>query len=145
MTRKKARLPLIAVAVLLALAAVLAWYLRPRPLLREGDVYRITYWDGNDDVELIDQVDHTAFMELLNEYRCSYGGSADAYSLEKYPLELGFHDLGGSWYVVAGPEGAFAYDSSGHSNWQVINGEQLWLELSLLRPLGTEAAAGLEK
>lgn len=132
--RKKRKLTVAAGAVvLLALVAVLLWCFVPRPMMK-GELYRVTCWNGQDDVELIDQVDKEAVQDVLEGFHRNYGGRESGYLLEKYPLELGFDYVGGSWYVVAGPDGAFVYDSGEDSLWRVLGGKKLWQELAPLIP-----------
>ena len=61
-----------------------------------------------------------------------------AYRLDRYPLELGLSYRGGSWYLIAGPEGAFAYDSGERLNWRILDGKQLWRDLASALPSSTE-------
>ena len=123
-----------ATALVLALLAVLLWCFLPRPMMR-GELYRVTLWDGQDDVDLTDRADVEAVQEVLNGFRRNYLGRGSSYLLEEYPLTLGFNYRGGSWYLTAGPDGAFAYDSGERANWRILDGERLWQELTALLSL----------
>ena len=128
---------IIAVAVI-ALAAVAMWRGMPRPLMdreKHYTLYRATYWDGRDQAELSGQVDGEAVLDVLTGYQRNVGSSGNSYQMDTYPIELSFDYAGGSWHVVAGPEGAFAYDSAKSTNWRILDGERLWTELTPLLPL----------
>ena len=116
MKRRKWRAALTALLLLAAVGGLL-WCFFPRSMM-EGELYCVTLW--------------------IARCRRVYGGKVGAYQLDRYPLELGFSYRGGSWYLIAGPEGAFAYDSGERLNWRVLDGEQLWRDLASALPSSSE-------
>ena len=136
MKRRKWRAALTALLLLAAVGGLL-WCFFPRSMM-EGELYCVTLWDGQARVGLTDRADREAVTERIARCRRVYGGKVGAYQLDRYPLELGFSYRGGSWYLIAGPEGAFAYDSGERLNWRVLDGEQLWRDLASALPSSSE-------
>ena len=126
MKRRKWRAALTALLLLAAVGGLL-WCFFPRSMM-----------DGQARVDLTDRADREAVTERIARCRRVYGGKVGAYQLDRYPLELGFSYRGGSWYLIAGPEGAFAYDSGERLNWRVLDGEQLWRDLASALPSSSE-------
>ena len=136
MKRRKWRAALTALLLLAAVGGLL-WCFFPRSMM-EGELYCVTLWDGQARVDLTDRADREAVTERIARCRRVYGGKVGAYQLDRYPLELGFSYRGGSWYLIAGPEGAFAYDSGERLNWRILDGEQLWRDLASALPSSSE-------
>lgn len=136
MKRRKWRAALTALLLLAAVGGLL-WCFFPRSMM-EGELYCVTLWDGQARVDLTDRADREAVTERIARCRRVYGGKVGAYQLDRYPLELGFSYRGGSWYLIAGPEGAFAYDSGERLNWRILDGEQLWWDLASALPSSSE-------
>ena len=128
MKRRKWRAALTALLLLAAVGGLL-WCFFPRSMM-EGELYCVTLWDGQARVDLTDRADREAVTERIARCRRVYGGKVGGYQLDRCPLELGFSYRGGSWYLIAGPEGAFAYDSGERLNWRILDGEQLWRDLA---------------
>ena len=126
MKRRKWRAALTALLLLAAVGGLL-WCFFPRSM-----------WDGQARVDLTDRADREAVTERIARCRRVYGGKVGGYQLDRCPLELGFSYRGGSWYLIAGPEGAFAYDSGERLNWRILDGEQLWWDLASALPSSSE-------
>ena len=141
MKRRKWRAALTALLLLAAVGGLL-WCFFPRSMM-EGELYCVTLWDGQARVDLTDRADREAVTERIARCRRVYGGKVGGYQLDRCPLELGFSYRGGSWYLIAGPEGAFAYDSGERLNWRILDGEQLWRDLASALPSSSEPGGRL--
>ena len=120
--------------VLLLLAAVggtLAWWYLPRPLVRDLPLVKIQMFDAGTgaDIDLTEQVELSAVMELLGEAECYPQWRPGPHSNEEYPLDIKFSGGGEHWIVILGSRGGFAVDKSQKSAWRILEGGQLWQEL----------------
>ena len=125
--------------VLLLLAAVggtLAWWYLPRPLVRDLPLVKIQMFDAGTgaDVDLTEQVELSAVMELLGEAECYPQWRPGPHSNEEYPLDIKFSGGGEHWIVILGSRGGFAVDNSQKIAWRILEGGQLWQELQPLLP-----------
>lgn len=142
MTRWKKLRPLLLVLGLLA--AVLIFWLFPRPLLRVGpskSVGCVEVWDGDSTRDVTGQVDAGALLAALDRYSCHLDFRRHAYELDSYPVEIalwssegGENGAGDVRYLVAGAEGAFLYSADSRLIWSVYEGAELWEDLSRLLP-----------
>ena len=103
--------------VLLLLAAVggtLAWWYLPRPLVRDLPLVKIQMFDAGTgaDIDLTEQVELSAVMELLGEAECYPQWRPGPHSNEEYPLDIKFSGGGEHWIVILGSRGGFAVDNS---------------------------------
>lgn len=148
MSKQKKR-PVFVVALLLlaAVGAALAWRFWPSPLLDGAEAHRIYYaevYEGgtspDHEVDVTDFLDQEAVLDVLGRYQrdCSGGG------MGSYPVEEGMILLGvlcnegpDRWHIVAAPEHAFAYTGDSSTKWNIRDGGKLWQELSALLPLET--------
>lgn len=125
--------------VLLLLAAVggtLAWWYLPRPLVRDLPLVKIQMFDAGTgaDIDLTEQVELSAVMELLGESECYPQWRPGPHSNEEYPLDIKFSGGGEHWIVILGSRGGFAVDNSQKIAWRILEGGQLWQELQPLLP-----------
>lgn len=125
--------------VLLLLAAVggtLAWWYLPRPLVRDLPLVKIQMFDAGTgaDIDLTEQVELSAVMELLGEAECCPQWRPGPHSNEEYPLDIKFSGGGEHWIVILGSRGGFAVDNSQKIAWRILEGGQLWQELQPLLP-----------
>ena len=125
--------------VLLLLAAVggtLAWWYLPRPLERDLPLVKIQMFDAGTgaDIDLTEQVELSAVMELLGEAECYPQWRPGPHSNEEYPLDIKFSGGGEHWIVILGSRGGFAVDNSPKIAWRILEGGQLWQELQPLLP-----------
>ena len=125
--------------VLLLLAAVggtLAWWYLPRPLVRDLPLVKIQMFDAGTgaDIDLTEQVELSAVMELLGEAEYYPQWRPGPHSNEEYPLDIKFSGGGEHWIVILGSRGGFAVDNSQKIAWRILEGGQLWQELQPLLP-----------
>ena len=123
-------------------AAVLIFWLFPRPLLEVGpskSVGRMEVWDGDSTRDVTGQVDAGSLLAALDGDSCHLDFRPHAYELARYPVEIalwsaeGGEDGGGDVrYLAAGAEGAFLYSADSSLIWSVYEGPELWEELSPL-------------
>lgn len=142
MTRWKKLRPLL--LALGFLAAVLIFWLFPRPLLRVGpskSVGRVEIWSGNSTRDVTDRLDAGALLAVLDGYSCHLDFRPHTYELPRYPVEIalwssegGETGAGDVRYLVAGAEGAFLYSADSRLIWSVYEGAELWEDLSRLLP-----------
>lgn len=114
----------------------LAWWYLPRPLVRDLPLVKVQIFDAKTGVEmdLTEQVDLPAVMELLGEAECCPQWRPGPHSNEEYPLDIKFSGGGEHWIVILGSRGGFAVDNSLKIAWRILEGGQLWQELQPLLP-----------
>lgn len=114
----------------------LAWWYLPRPLVRDLPLVKIQMFDVGTgaDIDLTEQVDLPAVMELLGEAECCPQWRPGPHSNEEYPLDIKFSGGGEHWIVILGSRGGFAVDNSPKIAWRILEGGQLWQELQPLLP-----------
>ncbi len=124
------------IAAVLAVGGFLAWWYLPRPLVRDLPLVKIQMFDVGTgaDMDLTEQVDLPAVMELLGEAECCPQWRPGPHSNEEYPLDIKFSGGGEHWIVILGSRGGFAVDNSQKIAWRILEGGQLWQELQPLLP-----------
>ena len=124
------------IAAVLAVGGFLAWWYLPRPLVRDLPLVKIQMFDVGTgaDIDLTEQVDLPAVMELLGEAECCPQWRPGPHSNEEYPLDIKFSGGGEHWIVILGSRGGFAVDNSQKIAWRILEGGQLWQELQPLLP-----------
>ena len=102
------------IAAVLAVGGFLAWWYLPRPLVRDLPLVKVQIFDAKTGVEmdLTEQVDLPAMMELLGEAECCPQWRPGPHSNEEYPLDIKFSGGGEHWIVILGSRGGFAVDNS---------------------------------
>lgn len=80
------------IAAVLAVGGFLAWWYLPRPLVRDLPLVKIQMFDVGTgaDIDLTEQVDLPAVMELLGEAECCPQWRPGPHSNEEYPLDIKF-------------------------------------------------------
>lgn len=126
----------VAILLLAAVGGTLAWWYIPRPLVRDLPLVKIQMFDVGTgaDIDLTEQVELPAVMELLEEAECCPQWRPGSHSNEEYPLDIKFSNRGEHWIVILGSGGGFAVDNSQKIAWRVLDGDRLWQELSALLP-----------
>lgn len=124
------------IAAVLAVGGFLAWWYLPRPLVRDLPLVKVQIFDAKTGVEmdLTEQVDLPAVMELLGEAECCPQWRPGPHSNEEYPLDIKFSGGGEHWIVILGSRGGFAVDNSPKIAWHILESGQLWQELQPLLP-----------
>ena len=124
------------IAAVLAVGGFLAWWYLPRPLVRDLPLVKIQMFDVGTgaDIDLTEQVDLPAVMELLGEAECCPQWRPGPHSNEEYPLDIKFSGGGEHWIVILGSRGGFVVDNSPKIAWRILEGGQLWQELQPLLP-----------
>ena len=103
----------------------------PRPLVRDLPLVKIQMFDAGTgaDIDLTEQVELSAVMELLGKRNATLSGGPVPHSNEEYPLDIKFSGGGEHWIVILGSRGGFAVDNSQKIAWRILEGGQLWQEL----------------
>lgn len=115
----------VAILLLIAVGAFFAYWYVPRPLVRDLPLVKVQIFDAKTGIEmdLTEQVDLPAVMELLGEAECCPQWRPGPHSNEEYPR-----------IVILGSRGGFAVDNSQKIAWRILEGGQLWQELQPLLP-----------
>lgn len=126
----------VAILLLIAVGAFFAYWYVPRPLVRDLPLVKVQIFDAKTGIEmdLTEQVDFPAVMELLGEAECCPQWRPGPHSNEEYPLDIKFSGGGEHWIVILGSRGGFAVDNSQKIAWRILEGGQLWQELQPLLP-----------
>ena len=104
----------VAILLLIAVGAFFAYWYVPRPLVRDLPLVKVQIFDAKTGIEmdLTEQVDLPAVMELLGEAECCPQWRPGPHSNEEYPLDIKFSGGGEHWIVILGSRGGFAVDNS---------------------------------
>ena len=86
------------------------------------------------DIDLTEQVDLPAVMELLGEAECCPQWRPGPHSNEEYPLDIKFSGGGEHWIVILGEQRRFCCGQFPKIAWRILEGGQLWQELQPLLP-----------
>ena len=82
----------VAILLLIAVGAFFAYWYVPRPLVRDLPLVKVQIFDAKTGIEmdLTEQVDLPAVMELLGEAECCPQWRPGPHSNEEYPLDIKF-------------------------------------------------------
>lgn len=126
----------VAILLLIAVGAFFAYWYVPRPLVRDLPLVKVQIFDAKTGIEmdLTEQVDLPAVMELLGEAECCPSGGPVLTAMRNIRWTIKFSGGGEHWIVILGSRGGFAVDNSQKIAWRILEGGQLWQELQPLLP-----------
>ena len=126
----------VAILLLIAVGAFFAYWYVPRPLVRDLPLVKVQIFDAKTGIEmdLTEQVDLPAVMELLGEAECCPQWRPGPHSNEEYPLDIKFSGGGRTLDRDTGEQRRFCCGQFPKIAWRILEGGQLWQELQPLLP-----------